>query len=132
MRLNFDKIINIESISKDKKEIVELYKLYDSESIINILLCVDMKFETLESLVHKINEFKQIYIKDHVDPVFKSRYFYRIEYIIDAICFLIGTKLSIDNYSINNYSIINKITCIVIFEKDLYINLQNSKIKKKV
>ena len=109
----------------DHKEIICSYIMYDTEKFIKTLVKVNINFETIQALVNKIEELKNIYTLNRNDKIFENENTNKIIAIVNKICFLIKKELN----GQDDYIIINKLICIVAFEKDLYLKIQNNKTK---
>lgn len=108
---------------EEHKEIMSIYVIFDSEKFIKILLEMNINFEIVKAIAIKISELKYVKKINPNDSVFESKYISNIISVIDKICFFI--EKAFENQ--DDYAVINKLMCIVAFEEELYLKLQQQK-----
>lgn len=114
------------NFKKEYKEIMSTYIMFDSEKIIKVLLGMNINFEIIKAIAVKISQLKYVKRVNPNDSIFESEYLSKIMSALNKICFLIEKEFKTQD----DYIIINKLICIVAFEEELYLKLQQQKIVK--
>ena len=117
---------NYNKLNQNEKNFISSNIIYDSERVIKILLNFKIDYILLKAFAIRISELKQIYIKNHNDIFFTSKYSITIMSILYKICFLIRNDFKTND----DYIIINKLICIALYDEELYKKLENQKMKK--
>lgn len=112
--------------SEENKKLMATYIMFDSEKIIQFLLSLNIKYDIIKALATKLSELKYIEKLNPNNSIFGSAYLTQIMSVVDKICFLIENEYKTQD----DYIIINKLMCIVTFEEELYLKLQQQKVIK--
>lgn len=112
--------------SEENKKLMATYIMFDSEKIIQFLLSLNIEYDIIKALATKLSKLKYIEKSNPNYSIFGSDYLTKIMSVVDKICFLIENEYKIQD----DYIIINKLMCLVAFEEELYLKLQQQKVVK--